>query len=136
MSLHELCHAYTSIFAKQCCGVEDALVEHGPSAHGLAWENVMKMGCWAVADLLGVGVDEGMWLEEPADGDADVVARMVRLEKWIEEMEPEREALERRVGEDLDISVDGAKKYFLLREEGCETLKTISLLWGCDLGGL
>lgn len=94
----------------------------------------MKVGCWAVADLLGVVVDEEIWLDSPADGDADVVARMVGLERWIEEMEPGREALERKVAEELDVSVDGTKEYFVLREEGFEALEVISLLAGWDLG--
>lgn len=96
----------------------------------------MKMACWAVDDFLGLQIDEDTWLECPAEGDAEVVGMMLRLDSWIENTKPEKEALERRVALELDISVDLAERYYILREKGFESLEVISLLWGWDVGGL
>ncbi len=68
----------------------------------------MKMACWAVDDFLGLQIDEDTWLECPADGDAEVVGRMLQLDNWIENVKPEKEALERQVGEELGVGMERA----------------------------
>jgi hypothetical protein len=129
--LHELCHAYIAIFASwHHRTIEDALIEHGPTAHGLAWENVMKMACWAVDDFLGLQIDEDTWLECPADGDAEVVGRMLQLDNWIENVKPEKEALERQVGEELGVGMERAGGYDGLLGRGFGRLEVLGLIWG------
>jgi len=134
--LHELCHAYVAIFTDwRDRSIGDALIEHGPTAHGLAWENVMKMACWAVADFLELQIDEHAWLESPADRDAKVVLKMLQLDSWIEHVKPEKEALERKIALELGVGVDRAEDYCILLEKGFRSLEAVSLTWGSEIVG-
>lgn len=95
----------------------------------------MKMACWAAADFLDLQIDEDTWLVCPADGDAEVVQRMLRLDRWIENVKPGDEALERKLAEELGVGVEKAGWYEVLLGKGFESLEVLGLIWGWDVGG-
>ncbi len=96
----------------------------------------MKMACWAAADFLALQIDEDTWLECPAEGDAEVVGRMLRLESWIENVKPEKEALERKIAQELGVGRERAGGYYGLLGKGFERLEVLGLIWGWDVVGL
>ena len=117
--LHELCHAHVCMFAGwRDRSVEDALTEHGPAAHGLAWENIMKMCCWAASDYFGFEVDESTWLDCSADAEAEVIYKIEQLDEWIQYVRPNSHAMERRIALDLNVSIEHARKYHSMRRKG------------------
>ena len=132
--LHELCYAYVCMFADwRARSIEDALTEHGPAAHGVAWEYIMKMCCWVASDYFGFEVDEATWLEYSADAETEVMYKMEQLNEWIQYVRPGPDVLDRRIALDLIVSVAHARKYHLLREKGLGSLEAITLIWGTDL---
>ena len=97
--------------------IEDALTEHGPAAHGLAWENVVKVGCWAAADSFDFEANESTWLDCSADVEAEFICKMEQY-RWIQYVQPDNHLLERRIVLDLNVSAEHARE--VLSAEGEE----------------
>ena len=132
--LHELCHVWVGIFGDwRNKGILDVLQEFGPTGHGLAWENTMKMCYWAALDYFELDIDVLIHCEDDGNRDGDSAYTMVQLDDWLQNEKHPEHAPWDIISARLSVSTEYAKNYAVLREKGFSSLEAITLIWGAYL---
>lgn len=130
--LHEMSHAWVEIFGNRKFGsASEAMEEIGPTGHGKAWKNVVRMCVWAAREHFGLECTQEDELFEDY-GDAQVVQTVERL-AGVAAGPSRHEYLLDRISMELKVPTEHVNLFAKLVEKGLEETEALLTLWGSTL---
>ena len=134
--LHEMSHAWVEIFGSRKYGsVSDVLEEMGPTGHGRAWKNVLRMCVWAAREhfgLAGIGESEDLGQD---DDENEAISAIRRLDDFADRALMADKALGQagfveKISDELGIPIPHAELFGRLIDLGLNRMEALLTVWG------